>query len=98
MPALLDLQLLRTWEERLELEPTEIFYVHRSQVTNTYNRPYRLIGYAHETNIFYYDKKVNEATIVHELLHKRHPEWSERIVRLETIRLMDMIGGITGSQ
>ena len=97
MAALLDLQLLRIWEERFELEPTKTFRVRHSHVDTSYNRHYRFIGYCQANNTFYYDKGVDESTIVHEMLHKRHPEWSERIVRLETTRLMAMIGEITGS-
>jgi len=98
MAPRLDLQLLRTWEERLEVEPCKTFGVHRSQVTCDYKVQYRLVGYCHENNTFYYDRMVNEATIVHELLHKKHPGWSESEVRAETKRLMAMIGDITGSE
>lgn len=98
MAVLLDLQLLRTWEERLEVGPTNVFRVRNSQVDCTeYRRRYRFIGYCRANNTFYYDKKIDEGTIVHELLHKKHPEWSETEVRKETKRLVAMIGGITGS-
>ena len=97
MAPLLDMQLLRVWEERLELGPTETYRVRRSQVTCTYEVPYRLVGYCHSDNTLYYDRGVDEATIIHELLHKKYPDWTDSQVRHETKRLVGLIGGLTGS-
>ena len=44
---------------------------------------------ATSTAIIYHDRPLTEEDIVHELLHVKHPEWSEEQVNSETKRLLD---------
>jgi hypothetical protein len=78
---MVDRNLLKLWEERLQLTPTNLFRVRRSQITSSYKRMGHLAGYCAANNTIYYSCRLDEWTIVHELLHKKYPEKSHREVK-----------------
>jgi hypothetical protein len=41
--------------------------------------------------VIYHDRPLTEEDIVHELLHLRHPDWSEFHVNVETERLIERL-------
>lgn len=90
MSAMIDKELLAKWEGRLGLSPTKTFRVTRNRILTSYKRMGHLAGYCVAHDTIYYSCKLDEWTIVHELLHKLHPNLAHRQVKKltdETIEL-----------
>lgn len=88
MPPLVDRVILAKWEARLGLSPTRTYRVKRSQITSSYKRLSHIAGYCEADDTIYYSRKLDEWTIVHELLHKKYPELSHREVKKLTDETM----------
>ena len=88
---MIDRELLAKWEGRLGLSPTRTYRVKRSQITSSYKRLSHIAGYCEADNTIYYSRKLDEWTIVHELLHKKYPDLSHREVKKLTNKTMSEV-------
>ena len=91
MPPMIDRELLAKWEIFFKLSPTKTYRVKRSQITSSYKRLSHIAGYCEADNTIYYSQKLDEWTIVHELLHKKYPELSHREVKKLTDETMSEV-------
>jgi len=57
----------------------------KKMVTNEYNRDYKFCGYCASDDTIYYEGKLSEEAIFHEILHKRFGEAPESVVHGLTI-------------
>jgi hypothetical protein len=88
-------ELISRWRRRLDLENYEI-RAERVSVFAVCDELCRvgnsLVGIRadHERReaVVFHTRRLTEADVVHELLHVRHPEWSERQVNARTARLL----------
>ncbi len=92
--------MIQEWKSKLELlnwnitteeiDPNSVTYSDDCPEKDRY-----FIGvYPNHTDkiaTIYHDRPLTEEDIVHELLHLRHPDWSESNVNAETGRLIYMI-------
>ena len=57
----------------------------REMVVNDYKRGYKFCGYCQSDDTIYYEGRLSEEAIFHEILHKRFPEAPESVVHGLTI-------------
>lgn len=89
MAAMIDRDMLAKWEARLGLLPTNTRRVRRSQITSG-KRRLHMTGYCPSDNTIYYSCKVDEWALVHELLHKLHPNLHHNIVKRLTDETLEL--------
>lgn len=82
--------ILTKWSRILGIEPPKTHRIRRAQVLNLYKRPYNLCGYCEADDTLYYHNKLDEVSILHELLHKRFPNIGEKDIRTITKLLLKM--------
>ena len=81
---------LEYWAKVINVTIPKTYRVRKNQVTNENMRHYRFNGYCEATDTLYYQGKLEETIIVHELLHKKFPHLKEIDIRKLTAIILQV--------